>query len=86
MIKEWLLKLAFKILDKYKVNYFIYPSEENQNAINALVDQVELKFGVEEGEFKRAQVMRAAMNSLPKMSERDIAFAIELSIRKESRV
>ena len=81
-MENFLTKLAFKILNYYKINYFIYPSESRQLLVNSMVDQVEGKFKNESGEFKRAQVMRAIMNSDSTMPERDIALAIELAIRR----
>ena len=80
-MKNILLKLAYYILDKYKVNYFIYPEEKLQVLVNQLVDQVESKFKGESGEFKRAQVMRAALN-IPGVTERQVALAIEMAINK----
>lgn len=82
IIKNLLIKLAFWILNKYGVNYFLYPTEEIQRVVNLLVDQVEEKFRASSGEFKRGQVLRASMNSLPNASEREIALAIELSIQR----
>ena len=81
-MKELLLNLAFWILKRYNVNYFIYPSEGLQLEINALVDQVETKWGKESGEFKRSQALRAIMNSHPSLTERETALAIELSIQR----
>lgn len=80
-IKVWLIKLAFKILTKYHVRYYLVEESELQHLVDRLVGDVEKKFGSESGEFKRAQVMRAAMNSDPEASERDIALAIEISVR-----
>lgn len=79
-------KFALWLLDKCKVNYFIYPREENQLLIEQLVTQVEAKWGKESGEFKRSQVLRAALNAAPNMSESEIAFAIELAIQRQKHV
>lgn len=80
-MKSQLLKIAFWILKKYDVKYLLLPESEIQTVVNAMVEQVENKFKTESGEFKRAQVMRAVMNQLPYVSERDIAWAIEVKIR-----
>lgn len=85
-MKKLLLKLAFWILNRYEINYFIYPSEEKQARIEQLMLQVESKYINEEGAYKRHQVLRAALNALPDMSESDIAFAIELIIQRNKNV
>ena len=78
-IKSWRISRAVKVLDKYKVQYYLLPDGEIQEIVNMFVKQVEEKFKGESGEFKRAQVLRATMNTLPKASERDIAMAIEIA-------
>ena len=83
MIKYCLSEFAFWILRMCKVNYFVYPKENIQVIVDALVGQVQGKFNGQSGEFKRAQVLRAAMNSLPKATERDLALAIELAVQKK---
>ena len=85
-MKELLLKLAYKILEHYKVRYMILPEEEVTKMVRMFVDQVEGKFGKESGEFKRHQVLRATKNSLPGVKERDIALAIEMVIHEGYRV
>lgn len=77
----WRVSRAFRVLDKYKVSYIIPPSSDVNQLVQKFVQQVEEKFGNESGEFKRAQVMRAVMNSDPSLKERDIAFAIEVAVR-----
>ena len=78
-IKSWRISRAIKVLDKYEVKYYLLPDGEIQTTVNMFVKQVEEKFKGESGEFKRAQVLRATMNTLPKASERDIAMAIEIA-------
>lgn len=82
MIKTNLLKLAYWIFKRYEVSFILRPDTLLQDTVGMMVSQVEDKFSKESGEFKRAQVMRAVMNILPDASERDIAFAIELEIRR----
>lgn len=88
--KAWRVSRAFKVLNKYKVQYWtelpVTTVEKEitilQETVDAMVDQVEEKFKKEAGEFKRAQVLRAVMNILPDALERDIAFAIEKKIQQ----
>lgn len=88
--KAWRISRAFRILNKYNVQYWtelpVSTVEEEitvlQNTVDQMVDQVEEKFRNEAGEFKRAQVLRAVMNILPDALERDIALAIEKKIQK----
>jgi len=82
MMKYYLCEFAFWILKKCKVNYFVYPGEVHQVIVDGLVQQVESKFKEQSGEFKRSQVLRAAMNAFPEAKERELAFAIEISIQK----
>jgi len=79
-MEKYLLKLAYKILDYYKVRYFIVPKTEVSEVVKMLICQVETKFGKESGEFKRHQVFRAAKNSLPGVKDREIALAIEMEL------
>lgn len=80
LVRNWRIKRAFKVLDKYDVKYFIQPDSAVLKVVAGLVEQVERKFGKETGEYKRHQVLRAAMNALPEASEREIALAIEMAI------
>jgi hypothetical protein len=85
MIKNNLLKIAFWILKKYEIRYLLVTEDDFQHIIDELVEQVELKFKGESGEFKRAQVLRAALNIYGESKiERDIAYAIEVAVRKHS--
>ena len=85
MIKNYLLKLAFHILKKYEIRYVLIVEDDFQRIIDELVEQVESKFKNESGEFKRSQVLRAAMNIYGESKiERDIAYAIEMAVRKYS--
>ena len=86
MIKYYLCEFAFWILRKCEVNYFVYPSESRQIIIEGLVSQVQGKFKDQSGEFKRSQVLRAAMNAFPKVEEREIGLAIELAVQKIKNV
>ena len=90
MINNLLIKLAFWLLRVYKVTLepvVIYEEKDYgldpglMKITEGMVEQVENKFGTQSGEFKRHQVLRAVMNSIPNASERDIAFAIELAVR-----
>lgn len=82
-VRKYAVKLACWIFKKCEIDYVLLPDSAVQDSVSELVAQVEEKFKGESGEFKRAQVMRAVMNQLPKASERDIAFAIEVEIRKD---
>lgn len=77
--QAWRVKKAFQVLDKYGILYFTLPNTSTQTVVTMLVKQVEEKFKGESGQFKRDQVLRASMNSLPDVSEREIAMAIEVA-------
>ncbi len=84
-MKKYLLKFAFWLLKKYKVNYMILPLQENQQFIVAsLVDQVNTTYPNQPSEFKRSHTLRAVMNSFPELSKRDASFSIELEIQKKN--
>ena len=85
MIKYILIKICLKILDKFGVNYFLYPNENMQVVVNGVVDQVEAKFKKEAGEFKRSQALRSCMNIDSKWTEREIALAIELAVQRDKK-
>jgi hypothetical protein len=86
MIKYCVTEFAFWLLKICKVNYFIFPREERQIIVEGLVVQVQSKFKDQSGEFKRSQVLRAAMNAFPKAEERELGLAIEIAVQKVKRV
>ncbi len=83
-MKTYLLKLAFWILTKYKVNYMLLPQADQQFIIAGLIDQVNSRYTSQSGEFKRSHTLRAVMNTFPSLSKRDASFAIELEIQKRN--
>lgn len=82
-VHNWRIKRAFKVLDKYKVKYFIVPDDHVIKIVSDLVKQVQQKFGKETGEFRRHQALRASLNALPGVSERKIALAIEIACTQD---
>jgi len=86
MFKDIIVSFALWLLNRCKVNYFLYPTEEKQTIIEGLVQQVQAKFADQSGEFKRSQVLRAAINTFPKAEERELGLAIELAVQKRKNV
>lgn len=84
-MKELLLKLAYWILKKYNIRYFLMPSGEVLEVVKAVAESAHQKFSDASGEYKRNQVLRSVMNILPNAKEREINLAIEMYISERNK-
>jgi hypothetical protein len=81
-MKQWIINKLFKLgvwcLRKAGKKFILEPDTELVGSACEIVKQME---GKGNGEWKRAQVLRALINRHPSEKQRDIALAIEYAVR-----